>query len=47
MNGYAPGTIQTDMGRRAFGLLSVFFLTFFAAIEAEKASGDKTAQEVG
>lgn len=51
VNGYAPGTIQTDLGMCCCGL--VFHLvvmsvrsTSFAAVEAEKAAGDKSIQEV-
>ena len=52
MNGYAPGTIQTDLGGCAcsftLGFVVIFvFLMFFAAIEAEKIAGEKTVQEVG
>ena len=52
MNGYAPGTIQTDLGMHVFTFLSrssemSIFLTSFVAIEAEKVAGDKTVQEVG
>ena len=51
VNGYAPGTIQTDLGMRGCGLswLSVVMFahsTSFVAIEAEKFAGDKTVQEV-
>lgn len=48
VNGYAPGTIQTDLGTcLLLSLLDgVYFLTPFLAAEAEKVAGEKTVQEV-
>lgn len=51
MNGYAPGTIQTDLGMCGLGftlcsLGGARFLMSFSAIEAEKVAGGKTIQEV-
>ena len=51
VNGYAPGTIQTDLGMCAFGssfrlTVVLVYLTPFVAVEAEKVAGDKTVQEV-
>jgi hypothetical protein len=52
VNGYAPGTIQTDLGMCNFGfvfwpLVMPVFFAYFPAGEAEKLAGDKTVQEVG
>jgi len=46
VNGYAPGTIQTDLGTRSFSLAVSVFFPPFEATEAEKVAGDKTVQEV-
>lgn len=51
VNGYAPGTIQTDLGMLDHGsmfppLVVSGLLTPFIATEAEKVAGDKTVQEV-
>lgn len=51
VNGYAPGTIQTDLGVCDYcfafhSMVTFFLLMSFVAIEAEKVAGDKTIQEV-